>query len=224
MGIRGQSPAAAAPREGVLTGPTGERLTAFVLLLIAAFLAYVYFVFLPAQAHGRQIDFDYENPMLKAEKGDCVRAQASDDPGREMCFVVQGRVERPSRGPETLPGHHTDMRRSLPYLILDLHSARGGVKGCSGEEPHVTLRALNNFGLDPQSQVVVERIVPVWAKWSGGKEGVLYEVTMRRYKTDNTYVMYISPDMPVTGLVKQEVISKKVAPERAFFHEIDCGR
>lgn len=223
MGIRGQA-AAPAAREGVLTGRTGERITVFVLFLIAAFLAYVYFVFLPQQAQGREIVFDYENPMLRAEKGDCVRLQTSDNPGAESCLLVRERVERPVRGPEALPGGYVDLHRTLPYLLLELHLEGGAGQGCSGPKPDYTLRALNNFGLDPDSQVVVERIVPVWAKWSGGKEGVLYEVTMRRYqRSESTYVMYISPDMPVTGLVKQEQITKDAPPVRVFFQEIDCG-
>ena len=224
MGIRGQRKAAAEPREGVLTGRTGERITVFVLFVIAAFLGYLYFVFLPSQAKGREITFDYVNPMLRAEKGDCVRAQASDRPGSEMCFVVRDRVERPAKGPDTLPGSYNDLRRTLPYLILDLYVEGGQGRGCGSGQSEITLRALNNFGLDPESQVSVERIVPVWAKWSGGKEGVLYEVTLRRFKRDSTNVMYISPDMPITGLVKQELIEKKAAPARVFYQEIDCSQ
>ena len=225
MGIRGQKKAQAEVREGVLTGRTGERITVFVLFLIAAFLSYVYFVFLPRQAKGREIVFDYENAMLRTEKGDCVRLQTSENPGAEMCLLVRERVERPVRGPDSLPGQHTDLRRSLPYLFLELHQEGGAGQGCGGTSPDYTLRALNNFGLDPDTQVAVERIVPVWAKWSGGKEGVLYEVTMRVYgQKETTYVMYISPEMPVTGLVKQEEITKDAPPVRVFYQEIDCAR
>lgn len=206
-----------------LGGRAGERLTVFVLTLIAGFLGYVYFGFLPAQERGRQVVFDYENPMLRAQPGDCVRAQPSDQPGKEMCLVVRQRVERPARGPASLPGH-TDVRLMLPYLALDMHEERGQGEGCSGTNAMVTLRALNNFGLDPESQVLVERIVPVWAKWSGGKEGVLYEVTLNRYDTEGKYVSFCSPEMPVTGLVKMEAVSTRGDPQRMFFHEIDCQR
>ncbi len=225
MGIRGQKKPQAEVREGVLTGRAGERITVFVLFLIAAFLSYVYFVFLPQHAKGREIVFDYENAMLRAEEGDCVRLQTSENPGAEQCLLVRKRVERPVRGPDSLPGDYNDLRRSLPYLTCELHSEGGAGQGCGGSNTEYTLRALNNFGLDPASQVAVERIVPVWAKWSGGKEGVLYEVTMRRYdQTEMTYVMYISPEMPVTGLVKQEVITKDAPPVRVFYQEIDCAR
>lgn len=228
MGIRSdrskkKAKAAAAEEPRGLSGPTGERVTAFVLVLITAFLAYVYFVFLPSQDRARNVSFDFENPMLRARTGDCVRAQAADEPGSEMCFIVNRRVERPARGPASLPGHR-DLRETLPYLVLDLHVERGRDETCAGASPTPTLRALNNFGLPPSAQVLVERIVPVWAKWSGGKEGVLYEVTMQRYDTDQKYVCFMSPDMPVMGLVKQEVVSTDGLPQRAFFREIDCDR
>lgn len=226
MGIRGRrggKPQAEAPTsEGALTGRTGERVTAFVLFLIAAFLTYVYFVFLPGQEASRQVKFDYLNPLLSTKVGDCIGARASNDPGSEMCLVVRHVVLRPSRGPERLPGH-TDLRESLPYVALDSHVATSGTAGCSGERPETTLRAFNNFGLDPDSQVAVERIVPVWAKWAGGKEGILYEVTLRRFDSASMHISYISPEMPITGLVKQEVVNEDVS-NQAYFYEIDCGR
>lgn len=206
---------------GALTGKAGEHLTVFVLLLIVSFLAYVYLGFLPKQEQARVVAFDYRNPLLSAVPGDCVGARASDDPGSEMCFIVRQSVLRPNRGPATLPGH-TELRRTLPYVALDLHVATSGVLGCGGPLPTTTLRAFNHFGLDPASQVAVERIVPVWAKWSGGKEGILYEVTMRRFDSNSMYVSFISPDVPITGLVKQEILGEKSA-DNVWYTEIDCG-
>jgi hypothetical protein len=206
---------------GALRGKAGEHITVIVLLLIAGFLGYLRFVVLPAQAQADGIEFAYENPLLETEPGDCVGGQAALEPGREKCFVVTQRVERPASGPEHVPGYE-DLRRLPAYVVLEMRTVSDQA-GCGGDVEEVVLRGMNNFGLDPISQVSVQSIRPVWMRYAG-REGVLYEVVMIRYDVPSQYTMYISPEMPVMGLVKQERYTETGPAESAYFREIACPR
>jgi len=211
-----------------LTGPFGERLTVAVLLLLAAFLAFVKFVILPSQATGEPIEFHFENPMLSAVPGDCVRGKGSDDPGNERCFVVVKRVERPAKGDSHLPGH-LDLRQTRPYLVVRLHNAGAGEGrgGCGGEDdgPEIlNLYPLNDFGMVSGSQMRVHTIRPLWKAW-GGREHFVYEIVMQRYDIAGNWVMYLSKDAPVTGAVATDIFGAERNPEHAFFREVsDCPR
>ncbi len=220
MGIRASKPKPNSTPARALRGRTGEHITALVLAIVAGFLGYLRFGILPSQNVGRAVEFDYENPLLRAEPGDCVRAQSSDDPGNEMCLTVRERIERPASGPRHMAGH-SNLRETLPYVALDLHTAVASPEGCSSGAPDLTLRSLNGFGLDPATQISVERIQPVWMRWSG-KVDILYEVTLRRYVNEGTYVMFISPSMPVLGIVKQELVTRSGQPQKVYYREIEC--
>jgi len=213
--------AGAAP-DGALTGRAGEVITVVVLLLLTGFLAYLAFVVIPGQAPPEELPFEYDNPLLAAQPGDCVAGQASLDPGHEMCFLVTDRVERPARGPERLPGYE-GLKRLPGYLVLELHDMGDRASGCGGDLEEIVLRGFNQFGLDPVSQVAVDSIRPVWMSY-GGKEDILYEVVLVRFDVPGTYVMYVSPEMPVMGLVKQERFTEGGSVERVYFREVPCPR
>ncbi len=218
----------ASVKRGGLSGPFGERLTVAVLVFLAAFLAYVRFVILPSQLEGEPIVFHFENPMLEAMPGDCVRGKGSDDPGNERCFVVVRRVERPAKGPNHLAGH-LDLQQTRPYLVVRLHNAgagegRGGCGGADDGPEILNLYPLNDFGMVSGSQVVVDSIRPLWKRW-GGREHFVYQVVMRRFDIKGTWVMSLSKDAPVTGAVATEIYGDERNPEHAFFREVpDCPR
>ncbi len=212
-----------------LSGPFGERITVAILVALAAFLGYVRFVILPSQETGEAIEFHFENPMLGAAPGDCVRGKGSDDPGNERCFVVVRRVERPAKDVDHLPGY-LDLRQSRPYLIVRLHNAdagegRGGCAGGDDSGPELlNLYALNDFGMVSGSQVRVDTIRPLWKSW-GGREHFVYEVVMQRYDIQGTWRMFLSKDAPVTGALATEIYGGDRNPEHAFFREVsDCPR
>jgi hypothetical protein len=207
---------------GALRGRAGEHITVIVLLLITGFLGYLNFVVIPGQSPPEDLPFEFENPLLAAKPGDCVAGQGSLEPGREKCFIVIERVERPARGPEHLPGYD-ELRRMPPYVVLELHDLGDRAEGCGGTLEEIVLRGLNQFGLDPISQVAVDSIRPVWMSY-GGKQDILYEVFLERFDVPSQYIMYISPDMPVMGLVKQERLTENGPAERAYFREIPCTR
>ena len=56
----------------VARGKAGEYITVIVLLLIVGFLGYLRFAVLPRQSAPPELEFDYTNPLLAAEVGDCV--------------------------------------------------------------------------------------------------------------------------------------------------------
>ncbi|MCP5071522.1 MAG: hypothetical protein GY946_33600 [bacterium] len=208
------------PARGI-RGAAGEQVTVLILLAIAAFLGFLRFGILPRQADGPQLAFELRNPMLETEPGDCLRGQGSRDPAAELCFVVRQRVLRPMRGPASLVGY-PELRRYPPYLIIDLHDAGDGPGGCSGDSTSVVLRSLNGFGMDPQSRTRVDSIRPVWMSF-GGREDILYEVVLQRYDVPSTWIMYIAPDLPVTGLVKQEEQRPNQAETTtAWYREAEC--
>lgn len=206
---------------GALRGKAGEHITVIVLLLIAGFLGYLRFVVLPGQAQADDLEFAYENPLLDTEPGDCVGGQAALEPGREKCFVVTQRVERPASGPDRVPGYE-ELRRSPAYVVIEMRSVTDRA-GCGGEVEEIVLRGMNNFGLDPISQVTVQSIRPVWMRYAG-REGVLYEVVMTRFDVPSQYTMYFTPDWPVMGLVKQERFTENGPAESAYFRKITCPR
>ena len=207
---------------GGLRGPAGERIVVVLLFAIAAALGWLRFGLLPKQVDDPRLKFEYDNPMLLAQRGDCVRGQSSHSPGAELCFIVRDRVLRPSQGPESLPGGYEELQQFPPYLIIDTHPAEEGADGCGGGMAEPTLRSLNGFGMDPESQTRVERIVPVWRSF-GGEEGLFYEVTIIRYDVPGTWVMYISPDLPVMGIAKmQELREQSVTPMTVWFDQTRC--
>lgn len=209
------------PRASGLTGPFGQIVTVIVLVALVGFLAYVRFGLLPEQREGEEVEFVLDNPLLITQIGDCTRARTLDE---EACMVVERRIERPRRGPRYLGGIDQLHRRN-PYLVVGVHSPDAGQSGCAGgtQRTQTVLLHLNHFGTPVEMAARIDSIRPTWLM-SGGREQFVYEVVLQTWDPDATFIQYVSPDMPVHGVVvSQRSVNEK--QQRVTFRAVaDCPK
>ena len=213
-------PADDAARATGLSGSFGQTVTMIVLVALVGFLAYVRFGLLPEQLAQDRLEFAFDNPMLITQPGDCIRLRTLD---QEECMVVEERVERPRRGPRVRAGLDEVNKRN-PYLVVAVHQTDPQQSGCAGGS-RITrvLLNLNTFGLPVEIKSRIDTIRPRWLM-IGGREQFVYEVVVQTWEPAGTFVQYVSPDMPVHGVVVSDrTVAEK--DQRVTFRDVpDCPK
>jgi hypothetical protein len=210
--------------DGPATG-LGERIVVLFLVLAAVVLAYVRFRVVPERSGPEAREFDLSNPMLDAKVGDCVEVESTSHPGEVTCFQVRepGVVLRPRQGPARV-GNERGLRGALPYLLCRVRYPPAG-KDCASEgdaREDVERFNLNAFGMPAAANVEVTAIRPRWVQ-RGGRFRFTYEVLLMRYgESAGPWVVYLSPDAPVTGTIYRINAAPGGDADWTVFRRADC--
>ena len=214
--------ASAPPRTG---SSLTERIVAIFLLAAGLVLFYVYTEVVPARTPLAPEPFDFKNPMLDAQVGECVVLDATSMQGELICVRVRepGVVVRPRSGPARL-GIYRDLHRSRPYLACGLLYPPPG-RSCAeadGRE-EVELFDLNGFGMPYGVDVSLDGITSRWVR-KGGRDLFVYEAQLTQYgPASRTWYVSLHPSAPVTGAVlRRHTTERHQMFETLFTAAEDC--
>lgn len=221
---------ASEPRSTRSAGGTSaslERVVALALGAMVAVLALIYIEMARAPGPRPAAEFDWQNPMLLAQPGQCVEVGDSSSPGTASWLVVRspGVVLRPYEGPKTIQGwvhpSLTDPRLFPPYLLGESRRAPEADRpaGLPVEKESPYIFPLNSFGMPIEATVVLRDIGIVEdVKWNGRtRRG--YAVGLYRYDSqwNGPWVVYASKDAPVLGTMMREYAPKVGQRNRQTF-------
>jgi hypothetical protein len=208
------SPAAARGTSAPARSSAGlERIVALALGAMIAVLGIAWIDVLRAQTPKPPAEFDWQNPLLLAQPGQCVEVGDSSSPGNESWLVVRspGVVQRPFEGARSIPGwthaQFPDTRNLPPYLLCDSKRppTAGEPTGLPADKGSPFVFPLNGFGMPVESVVVLRDIMPSTVTWNGQtRKG--YAVGLYRYDSqwNGPWVVYTSKDAPVLGTMRRE--------------------
>ncbi len=227
----GMSPAAA-PAPSSPPGPV-ERVVALALAAILVVLVLVLADLGHAAAASPAAPFDFENPLLFAQSGQCVEIVDESLPEESQRLVVSslGPVLRPYRGPAKIDGWASaiwkDPREFPPYLVCERRNSSSAppvAPGSPPPRPDPLVFPLNNFGLPLEAPCVLRSIRPATVRWQGRTRSA-YEVDLMRYvSVEGPWIAWMAKDVPVLGTMKREYPSRGAPGTNAqvFLVPPDC--
>jgi hypothetical protein len=219
--------APAPPREG--TSPAVERIVAVALAAMAAVLLLVWLDLLRTGGGAPPPPFDWTNPLLSAQPGDCVEVSDASMPGVRHRLVVRapGVVLRPNDGPARIAGWthpaYPDPRRFPPYLLADRRvpaPAEPGGGPPPADEPLVF--PLNGFGMPLESRCALNEIEPQAIEWSGQRRRGFAVGLFRYGELEGPWAVYMTKDVPVLGTALRKYVSERGTVQQAFSAPEDC--
>lgn len=194
-----------------------ERVVALALGAMVAVLALVLVDVSRAATPERPPDFDWQNPLLLAQPGQCVEIGDSSSPGISTWLAVRapGVVLRPFDGPKTIAGWShpalVDPRTFPAYLLVETRRPPEPDRpaGLPPEKESPYVFPLNSFGMPIEARVVLLGIEPVKVPWNGQTRRA-YAVQLSRYDSQmgGPWVVYTSKEAPVLGTLRREYTPK----------------
>ena len=194
-----------------------ERIVALALAAMVSVLALVYVPMIREPGPSAPEEFDWQNPMLLAQPGQCVEIGDSSSPGSAAWLVVRapGVVERPFTAAKSIPGWSSplfpDTRSLPPYLLCESRRAPSADRPANlpEEKDSPYIFPLNAFGMPVEAIVVLRDIMPRSVNWNGQtRRG--YAVGLYRYDSqwNGPWVIHMSKDAPVLGTMSREYVPK----------------
>ena len=206
-----------------------ERIVAIALAAMAVVLLLVWVDLLRTPTGGPTAPFDWQNPLLGAQPGECVEVSDASLPGEKVWLVVRepGVVLRPDSGPATIEGWQSvaypDPRRFPPYLVCE--ARRAPAPGAKAEQTppsrsEALVFPLNGFGMPLEALCALNDMQPQAIDWAGQRHRG-FAVGLRRYgRLEGPWIVYMSKDAPVLGTTKRiyfqgrdEMIQSFLVPE-----------
>jgi len=210
--------AARAPASSSGSASAGlERVVALALGAMVAVLVIVYVDVARTPAPPAAAEFDWQNPLLLAQPGQCVEVGDTSSPGLASWLAVRspGVVQRPFDAAKSIPGWShplfPDARSLPPYLLCESRRAPQADRpaGLPAEKESPYVFPLNAFGMPVEAVVVLRDIMATPVAWNGQtRRG--YAVGLYRYDSqwNGPWVVYMSKDAPVLGTMKREYAPK----------------
>jgi hypothetical protein len=211
----GAAPAARPPAAGF------ERIVALALAAMAAVLAIALVDSRRAPPTPPPPAFDFQNPMLFAQPGQCIELEDDASPGLASRLVVrsEGVVLRPNDLMGGLKGWvsmtWTDPRKFPAFLACDGSAAppAGVPAGTPPPRSEPLVFPLGWFGMPLESRAVLRSILPVTVSWNGSKR-VVYQANMMAYAgssggPEGPWEILLSRDAPVLGVVRRRFYAGK---------------
>jgi hypothetical protein len=196
-----------------------ERIVAIALAAMAVVLLLVWVDLLRTATGGPVLPFDWQNPLLDAQPGECVEVSDASLPGEKVWLVVRepGVVLRPDSGPAAIEGWRSvvypDPRRFPPYLVCEARRAPAPGAAAAQIPPsrsEALVFPLNGFGMPLEALCALNDMQTQAIDWAGQRHRG-YAVGLRRYgKLEGPWILYMSKDAPVLGTTK-----------RVYFHGRD---
>jgi len=209
------------------SGGLAEPVVLAFLVLAAAVLGWLHWKVLPQESAPRPLAFDFVNPMLDAEVGECVAVESESRPEEVTCVRVRepGVVLRPNDLELRLP-RFGEMQRRAPYMVCELRYPPTG-QGCDVPPVHRDLEvyALGGFGLPMTVPALLESIQPRWVE-RGGRYRFVYEIQMHRYGRfqQGAHILYVDPEQPVTGIVLRKDLSSQGRGFNVLYTPVACSK
>lgn len=202
------------PRTGNRTSGGGaERIVALALAVMAAVLAVVYIDLARAKRPDGHPPFDFVNPLLSVQSGECVEISSASQPELASRLVVRspGKVLRPHRGETKVPGwsspRYPDPRSFPPFLVCDARPAPVAKSSTEGlpprkDDPYVF--SLNGFGLPIEAMGVLSDIGQTEVTWGGQKKRAYVVGLMRYGQVEGPWLIYMAQGVPALGTMSRK--------------------
>ena len=199
-------PAARPPASGL------ERIVALALAAMAIVLLLVWLDLRRAPALPPAPPFDFQNPLLLAQPGQCVEVSEDTTPGSATWLVVRppGVVLRPYEAAKSLSGwlnpSWPNPKKFPPYISCDERPAPSAptAPGAPPAKTEVLVFPLNSFGMPLESAVVLRSINQATVTWNG-RTRVAYQANLIGYlESPGPWIVYMAKDAPVLGVMRRE--------------------
>ena len=169
-----------------------------------------------APAAAGTLPFDFENPLLLSQPGQCVEIVDAAGPEHASLVVVRapGPVLRPFSGPPRIAGYvseiWSDARTLPPYLVCD--SRPVGMPAAPGAPPprsEPTIYPLNGFGMPLEAYCVPRSLRPATVRWNG-RTRPAWEVGLMGYVGDleGPWIVWMAKDVPALGTMRREHLGR----------------
>lgn len=221
------------PGKAPAPAPAASALERIVALALAAVFVVLVLVLVDLSREATSapaLPFDFENPLLFAQAGQCVEIVDESTPEAQRLVVrAPGPILRPYHGPEKIAGWVSavwpDVRSLPPYLVCDLvRPGSASQPGSPPPKPEPYVFPLTNFGMPLEAPCVLRSIRPAMVRWQGQtRRG--YEVDLVRYgMLEGPWIVWMSKDVPVLGTMKREYPSRSGPANNAqvFLVPPDC--
>lgn len=203
----------AAPPPSRASGGGAERIVALALAVMAAVLGVVYVDLKRSNAPDGRPPFDFVNPLLAVQTGECVEISSSSQPELASWLVVRspGKILRPHRGETKVPGfsspRYPDPRSFPPFLVCDARPApvaRTSTEGMPPRKDEPYVFPLNGFGLPIEAMGVLRDIGQTEVTW-GGQKRRAYAVGLMRYgQVEGPWIVYMAQGVPALGTMSRK--------------------
>lgn len=189
-----------------------DRIVALALAAMALVLAMVFLDLRRSPTLPPEEVFDFQNPLLSAQPGQCVEVATDGVPNSAARLVVrpEGVVLRPqdlARGiPDWLNPRWPDPRVFPAYLLCEQRPAPT-VPTATGAPPprgEVLAFPLNGFGMPLENTVVLRGISQTTVSWNGQTRRAYLVYLMGYTDSDGPWGIYVSKDAPVLGVMRRE--------------------
>lgn len=223
---------AAPPRRRTPSGSV-ERVVALALAVMGAVLGVVYVDLAKAPPPEGPPPFDFVNPLLSVQSGECVEVSSASSPGLATWLVVRspGKVLRPHRAETKLQGwtspRFPDPRGFPPFLVCDARPAPtapavGEAMPPRRDEPYVF--PLNGFGMPLEAMGVLRDIGQTDVTW-GGQKRRAYAVGLVRYgQVEGPWIIYMAQGVKALGTMKRVYLRDDRGEEEQVFREPETCR
>jgi len=207
------------------SGGGAERIVALALAVMAAVLGVVYIDLARAEPKDLHPPFDFVNPLLSVQTGECVEISSPSEPEFSSWLVVRspGKVLRPHRGETKVPGwsspRYPDPKSYPPFLVCDARPApvvRRSAEGLPPRKDEPYLFPLNGFGLPVEALGVLRDIGQTEVTW-GGQKRRAYVVGLMRYgQVEGPWLIYMAQGVPVLGTMSRKYFRGLEAELQSF--------
>jgi hypothetical protein len=205
---------APAPAPATSSSSSLERVVALALAAMALVLGLVVKERLVTPARVEEEPFDFVNPMLSAQPGQCVEISTDGTPYSAALLYVrpQGVVLRPHSAPpidDWINPRWPDPRVFPPYVLAEQRAAPGAppVAGAPPNKPEVLVYPLDSFGFTLEQTVVLRGIQKAKVQWNSQTRDAYVASFMGYVDSEGPWIVSLSKDAPVLGVMRRQFIS-----------------
>jgi hypothetical protein len=191
-----------------------ERVVALALAAIALVLALALREIRRAPAGEPEEPFDFRNPMLSAQPGQCIEVSIDGVPHSAAWIAVrpEGVVLRPA-DVASIKGwinpRWPDVRVFPPYVLAEQRAAPGAPS--ASDDP--TTRAetlvfpLDSLGFTLEQTVVLRGIERKKVSWNGQTRDAYVAYFQGYVDSEGPWSVYLSKDAPVLGVMRRDFVA-----------------
>lgn len=187
---------------------------ALALAAMALVLGLVVKERLVTPARADEEPFDFVNPMLSAQPGQCVEVSTDGTPYSAALLYVrpQGVVMRPHSAPgipDWLNPRWPDPRVFPPHVLAEERRAPGMpvAPGSPPSKPEPLVFPLNSFGFALEQTVVLRGIQRTKVTWNSQTRDAYVASFVGYVDSEGPWIVFLSKDAPVLGVMRRQFMS-----------------
>jgi hypothetical protein len=223
---RAVAPGDAVPAVPPRTGSGTERVVALALAVMAAVLGVVYVDLARGKPPDGAPPFDFVNPLLSVQAGECVEVSSESAVAPASWLIVRapGVVMRPFAAKPKIPGwispRFPDPQSFPAFLVCDAKPARPAGKPAEPlpprrEEPLVF--GLNGFGLPLDAMGELRDIGQTTVSWGGQRRRAYAVGLVRHGNVSGPWIIFMAKDVPALGTMERKYVRANGETERQLF-------